>query len=326
MFGQRWARWSMWAGLAAGLVLAGCSNPSEKKARSTESAAETASAESSSSSKQSKESGEKKGDKEGLVAKGYGTLKGKVTFEGTPPAVKMIDIPATVKERDLCLQGDTRVQTWKVGGPDNGVGDVVVWVRAPQGKYFEIPPDQQKAEGTVKLDQPHCAFEPHVLVLYPTYYDSKSKKQKPTGQKFEVVNSAPFNHNTNYDFGPDKMANSGGNPMLPAKTGVEHIDAKANRDKTGAVGGEQKATFKCNIHSWMSGYAWIFDHPYAAVTTGDEKEAKDFGNYEIKNVPVGVPVDLVYWHESMAEPKVLKSGITLKEGDNKEDIKISASN
>ena len=329
MYGQRWVSRSIWAGLAASLVLAGCSNPSEKKARTSESAAESASAESSGKeSKESKESEKmvaKPGEKEPLAAKGYGTLKGKVTFDGTPAPPQMIDIPATVKEKDLCLQGDTRVQTWKVGGTDNGVGDVVVWLRAPKGKYFEIPPDQQKADGTVKLDQPHCAFEPHVLVLYPTYYDSKSKKQKPTGQKFEVVNSAPFNHNTNYSFS-DPLLNSGGNPILKAKTGVEAIDVKADRDKTGAVGGEQKATFKCNIHTWMSGYGWIFDHPYAAVTTGDEKGATDFGSYEIKKAPAGVPLDLVYWHESMKEPKVLKQNITLKEGDNKEDIKISAAN
>jgi hypothetical protein len=321
MYGQRWVTRSVWAGLAASLVLAGCSNPGEKKARTSESAAETSTAESS-----TKESGDKmatkSGEKEPLVGKGLATLKGKVTFEGTPPPVQMIDIPNTVKEKDLCLQGDTRVQTWKVGGSDHGVGDVVVWLRAPAGKYFEIPPDQQKAEGTVKLDQPHCAFEPHVLTLYPTYYDSKSKKQKPTGQKFEVVNSAPFNHNTNYSFS-DQILNSGGNPMLKAKTGVEAIDVKADRDKTGAVGGEQKASFKCNIHQWMSGYAWVFDHPYAAVTSGDEKAATDFGNYEIKKAPAGVEVELVYWHETMKEPKVLKK-ITLKEGDNKEDIKISA--
>jgi hypothetical protein len=326
MYGQRWVNLSVWAGLAVTLVLAGCSNPTEKRARTSESSAETASAESS--SKESKEAGEKmvakSGDKEPLVGKGLATLKGKVTFEGTPPPVKTIDIPATVKEKDLCLQGDTREQTWKVGGSDNGVGDVVVWLRAPKGKYFEIPGDQQKADGTVKLDQPHCAFEPHVLVLYPTYYDSKSKKQKPTGQKFEVVNSAPFNHNTNYSFS-DPILNSGGNPILKAKTGVEAIDVKADRDKTGAVGGEQKATFKCNIHGWMSGYGWIFDHPYAAVTTGDEKGATDFGNYEIKKAPAGVELELVYWHETMREPKVLKT-ITLKDGDNKEDIKISASN
>jgi hypothetical protein len=312
--------------IAFGIAAAGCGAPPEKKTTAEKSTGDkTAQAETgakSSSGGESSTSTKSSAEKEPLVAKAWGSLKGKVTFDGTPPAEKQVDISMTVKERDDCLKGDTRVQTWKVGKDDKGVGDVVVWLRAPRGKYFEIPEDQQKAEGTMKVDQPHCSFIPHVQVLYPTYYDAKSKKQKPTGQKFEVVNSANFSHNTNYEFS-DRLVASGSNQILKAKTGVMPIEARTNRpNKPNTVGGEQKITFKCNIHGWMSGYAWVFDHPYAAVTSGDEIDAKDFGTYEIKKAPAGVELELVYWHETMKQPKVLKT-FSLKEGENTEDIKIS---
>jgi hypothetical protein len=63
----------------------------------------------------------------------------------------------------------------------------------------------------------------------------------------------------------------------------------------------------------MSGYARVFDHPYFAVTKPD-------GTYEIAKVPTGAEVEIVYWHEDLGEPKVLKK-ITLKP-DNTENIEV----
>jgi hypothetical protein len=49
--------------------------------------------------------------------------------------------------------------------------------------------------------------------------------------------------------------------------------------------------FKCNIHPWMQGYVWAFDHPYFAVT--DEN-----GRFSIPNVPVGT-WRVVMWQEKV---------------------------
>jgi hypothetical protein len=260
----------------------------------------------------------KSGEKQELVAKAWGSLKGKVTFDGTPPSEEKVNIPDSFKEKDICLHGDIRKQEWKIG-PDKGVANVIVWLRAPKGKFFVVPEDQQKAEvPEVKLDQPFCAFEPHVFALYPSFFDPKPKRQKPTGQIFKVVNSAPFNHNTNWT-PSDSLVNSGANQIIASKREIV-IPAKPSKDKD--VGGEQQFKFRCDIHIWMNGYCRIFDHPYEAVTSGDAKDAKDFGNYEIKKVPAGEEVEIYYWHESMSGPKLLKS-VTLKEGVNTEDFKIS---
>jgi hypothetical protein len=297
--------------LATFLSLAGCSGEKEQAKKSD--AGSSIGAEGKGGRKPVK-----KPRTEPLVAKGWGSLKGKVAYDGDPPPVEQIVIPDTVKEKDQCLAGDTRKQTWKVG-PDKGVGDVVVWLRPPEGHYFQIPAEEQKPEPpTVKIDQPQCAFIPHVCTLYPSFYDSDSKKQKPTDQVFEVVNSAGFNHNTKWD-PSDTLVMLGANEILQSKSNRK-IDVKVGKDKD--AGGEMLLKFSCNIHPWMSAFAWAFDHPYAAVTTGDTKDAKDFGNYQIKKVPAGVELELVCWHETFKDkPKVLKT-VTLKEGENTEDFKI----
>ena len=72
--------------------------------------------------------------------------------------------------------------------------------------------------------------------------------------------------------------------------------------------------FNCNIHTWMTGYAYVFDHPFNAVTD-------EHGNYKIENVPTGAEVEIVYWHEDLGDPKVLKK-VTLNDGTNTENFPV----
>jgi hypothetical protein len=222
-----------------------------------------------------------------LKPAGLATIKGKVTYNGEPPPAANLPIPDNHKDKDYCMKGEHRDQTWVVGA-DKGVANVVIWVRPPAGKFFDVPADQQKPEqGTVKIDQPFCAFIPHVSVVYPSFYDAASKKQKRTGQKLEVVNSAEISHNTNWD-PSNKRLDTGNNVILPPKKGQQEIvalDSKPNQANQ-----EDLFSLKCNIHTWMNGYIWAFDHPYAAVT-------KEDGTFEIKNVPAGSKLVLVAWHE-----------------------------
>src|SRR5713101_2937115 len=71
-----------------------------------------------------------------LESTGWGTLKGMVTFDGTPPAPTPVKME---KDPDYCKRTDPKkLQLWQVG-PNNGVANVVVWLRAPKGKCFKIP-------------------------------------------------------------------------------------------------------------------------------------------------------------------------------------------
>jgi hypothetical protein len=257
-----------------------------------------------------------------LKADGYATIKGKVTYAGTPPSRAKILVPPDKQDvKDYCEKGDM-LDPSLIVAPDGAVANVVIWIRPPQGKYFEIPADQQKAaRPLVKLDQPFCAFEPHVEVLYADYYDEKAKEQKPTGQEFEVANSATISHNTNWS-AEDPRKNQGDNRMLPSKVSPMKIPFKPYRSKSDA-GQEDLITFKCDIHKWMNAYVWVFDHPYAAVTKPD-------GTYEIKNVPAGSKLNLVAWQEKMLflspSGKGVKAGQeidALKSGETKTiDFKV----
>ena len=243
-----------------------------------------------------------------LASTGWGSLKGKVKFEGAAPPAPEIKIPDDNKDKAYCLMGNPEEkqdpEALKVH--DGGVEYVVVWLRAPKGKYFKIPDGQKKRTDTPAIDQPHCAFTPHSVVLFPSYYDGK--KQEPTGQKFEIKNSAKITHNTNWDFS-NKLLNTGDNKIIPPS---DKIPVKVLVSKEKEVGREEQMTLKCNIHPWMKGYAWAFDHPFAAVTDKD-------GNFEIKEVPAGAEVELVYWHEEIKQPKVAEK-VTFKEGANTKDI------
>jgi hypothetical protein len=223
-----------------------------------------------------------------LKPQGFATIKGKVTYVGDPPAPAALPIPDNNKDKDYCLKGEHNDQTWVVSKDNKGVANVVIWVRPPKGKFFDVPADQQKPEQmTLKVDQPFCAFIPHVTVTYPSYYDAATKKQKRTGQKLDVVNSAEVNHNTNW-MPSNTLLDSGNNVMLQSKKGQQEIETLKLKP-TGA-NQEDLISLKCNIHTWMNGYIWAFDHPYAAVT-------KEDGSFEIKNVPAGSKLMLVAWHE-----------------------------
>src|SRR3954467_8756455 len=69
-----------------------------------------------------------------LEAKGSGTLKGKVTLDGTAPADAKIKIDPNPKDASHCMKGDTDDRTW-VAGPGNGLANVVVFLKPPAGYY-----------------------------------------------------------------------------------------------------------------------------------------------------------------------------------------------
>ncbi len=290
----------LWPALAAALIV-GCS--SEKPSSSNPAGAGR-------NPGLTTEPGTKKtgstGDKTPVEGKGVATIKGKITFDGTPPTPKSLkDEMAKHADHDMCMAGDTNDPLWMVGA-DKGVANVVVWVKAPEGHYLPTPQKDQAQTKKVTMDQPHCAFEPHVVALNPTFYDPATKKQKKTGEIFEVLNSAPKNHNTTWS--GNKLFNSGDNKIIVPK-GNYVIDAVPS--KADAAGGEDLLNISCDIHKWMTGKAAVFDHPYFAVTNKN-------GEFEIKDVPAGAELELCFWHESM-DPTSLKKhekeSITLKAGE-----------
>lgn len=269
--------------LAALTLLSGCAGGEEKK---PEPAASTA----------GKDKGKPKpGPATELAAATDGVIKGRVVLDG--PAPKIEENPAMLKHNDAktCHAADApesekTFQEWILAADKKGVANVVVKLLPPAGKKFKA---MEPAAKEVEMDQPHCAFVPHVVALAP-------------GQSLKVKNSAPVAHNTKIS--ADPAANENASVTLqPNDTKIFKLNYQKN-----------PITVACDFHTWMTGKVYVNDSPYIAVT---DKE----GNFEIHNVPTGEELTVVGMHEvGIVENKEgLKR--TFKAGDNAPlELKIKA--
>jgi plastocyanin len=162
-----------------------------------------------------------------------GTISGTVTYTGTPPKMRPIDMS---KEPTCAAEHSTPVMTESVvSGPDNTLGWVVVYVSAgDQGSA--------KATATVQFDQKGCQYVPHVIVLQP-------------GQPLEIVNSDKAAHNIH----PLAKVNAEWNKSQPP--GTPPMLASFDKPEFMAV--------KCNVHPWMHGYFAVLNTSHYAVTGAD---------------------------------------------------------
>ncbi len=216
-----------------------------------------------------------------LEYKDVGTITGTVYFDGDAPPRPVLSGVEQHADHSYCMQGDVTDPTWMVNPANKGVENVVVSVAPPKGYYFKKPDDSLKTwSDAPTVDQPFCAFQPHVMVLYPQYYNGK--ELTPTAQVLTVVNSAQIGHNIKMAGSSDKNPANGA--TLSAKTGT-YLFKSVRVDN-------RPLTLNCDIHKWMTGYALTFDHPYAAVTDKD-------GKFTIKNVPAGVELTFWAWHEAL---------------------------
>jgi plastocyanin len=162
-----------------------------------------------------------------------GAISGKVTYTGTPPKMKPIDM---AKEPSCAKQHSAPVMTENVAtGPENALQYVVVYISA--GEAAGAPPAE-----TVRYDQKGCQYLPHVLAMQ-------------AGQALQIYNDDQTSHNIH----PIAKVNPEWNKSQPA--GSPPIDTKY-----------EKAEFipvKCNIHPWMHGYFVVLNTSHYAITGQD---------------------------------------------------------
>ncbi len=250
------------------------------------------------------ESGSTKEKRKKIPNQGYAAIKGRVTYKGKLPVGNKI---AGLEGNPACITGakpfELIDQEWL--GEGGGVADVLFFVKVPNGKYYEVNMEDKKVDKNVVLDQPHCVYIPHVISLYPSYYDGQKNELVPTGQELVVKNSANTPHNTKFN----------GNKLLGNNTGFTVATGQQESIVLAPQSGAIPIT--CDVHSWMKGYAWVFDHPFSGVTKMD-------GNFEISRAPAGTQITLVAWHEDLG---FINQGgfkgeegmkITLQEGEEKQ--------
>jgi hypothetical protein len=274
--------------LAASLIMVGCGGGKKKKEGGGSTTPDTTAS--------TGDGGGASGEKKPIESAKRGTIKGKVTLAGNKPDTASLD--KTLKtamekhqNKDVCLAGseaEKSQQRWIIN--DNGIGNVVVYLKAPKGSYFKLTDEDLKVKDVI-IDQPHCAFIPHVVTLFPAY-SPDGKTEKPTGQKFIAKNSSTMGHNTKFQGVKTKGDNFNIGPGNQQELKVRLEDAPI--------------TIGCDIHTWMNAYARTFDHPFATVTKPD-------GTFELKNVPLDVELTVAAWHESGATNE---QKVTLKDGED----------
>jgi uncharacterized membrane protein/plastocyanin len=165
----------------------------------------------------------------GMDAKSLGTLKATVTFAGTPPAPKEVQIPANCAPD---LKGP--VFDNKALVKDGKLQNAFVWLDEAID-WKDAPPNDE-----VLLDQRACTYGPHVLGAQ-------------VGQRVTFLNSDPVFHNV----------------RTIAKDNPPFNEAMATKDMrlTKTFGRpEIMVNAKCDVHPWMSSFIGVVAHPYFAVS------------------------------------------------------------
>jgi len=114
----------------------------------------------------------------------------------------------------------------------------------------------------VTIDQSACLYHPRMLGAR-------------VGQMLQVRNSDELLHNIH-------SVSSRGNDLNIS-------EPKAGMVQQFKLKNEEMMRLKCDVHSWMTAYIGIVNHPYFAVTS-------TAGTFEIANVPAGTHT-IKAWHE-----------------------------
>ena len=235
MVSPRGIRFVAWAGIALGVLAAGCAEryPSPvpidhelalkiRKDLGDAGAAAGATAESTAP-----------------AGTGWATLKGVFKYDGPPPAMKLLTVD---KDVEVCSRGGHQMfdRALEVDSATGGIKNVLLYVR----KTKRVHESAQAAPAReILFDQAKCEFLNRLTIIQ-------------VGQTLKIKNSDPVGHNTNIT----GKASAGANLTIPA-------GESGSFKPTAEESLPQLVT--CNIHPWMKAY-WIpRKNAYCAVTQAD---------------------------------------------------------
>jgi plastocyanin len=184
------------------------------------------------------------------AAAGTASIKGKIAFEGAPPAAEKVKLSADAKCEAMHKEG---LEKQPVKVKDGGLADVLVYVKSGVTGDFPAP------AAAVLLDQKGCTYTPHVVAVR-------------VGQPITNKNSDDTLHNIHAHPTENGEFNIG-----QARQGME---ATQTFDKP-----ELKIPVQCDVHPWMRSYIHVLTHPFFAVSAEDgtfEIKGPPAGEYEVE--------------------------------------------
>ncbi len=207
------------------------------------------------------------------VANGV-TISGTASWAGASVPVAASTkstLAGAMRDAETCDNPMNVVQDLLVDAGSKGVANVVVYLKGiTSGKALP---------GGATLDNKGCVFMPHVVI-------------QPSGEAgLKISNSDPVGHNThlfprkNDDF--NKKIDQGQAPVMWGGPGAK-------------LRAEGPVKISCDLHSWMSAWVFVVDHPYYAVSGRD-------GRFSLAEVPAGA-YTLVAWHEWTGKDKQWPDG------------------
>ena len=201
-----------------------------------------------------------------------GALEGVITLKGPPP-----------KRRKIAVDGDPKCAAMHATEPllsDEVVADekgrlqwALISIKEGLGeRKFEAP------KTPVVLEQKGCRFEPHVFGVM-------AGQEVLFRNHDELVHIIHVKPNRNREFGFSQQ-----------HVGEERTKVFANRETIRVF---------CDVHSWMSAWAVVLDHPFHTVSAAD-------GAYSLKGLPPG-KYTVEVWHEKfkpVTQEVEVKAGAT----------------
>jgi hypothetical protein len=163
------------------------------------------------------------------------TIKGKVSFEGTPPVLQQIKMESDPTCHATHPQGFTSEEV--VVNPNGTLKNVFVYAKEGVAGKFDAPKEP------VVMDQKGCHYTPHVFGIQ-------------VNQPLQIVNSDNTLHNVH---------------ALPTKSKPFNLGMPIQGMKLTKTFGspEVMVKVKCDVHPWMGAYVGVLEHPFYGVSGED---------------------------------------------------------